>query len=129
MDGQELERLQQIMYDEMIEKPTLLDEEINDLSVSLSKQLLFKEKQKVKFEFLEHLYTIIYRKDIINFKQVILMYIIDETDFNPGTNMPRVYTVNSEIDTNLSMAECLRATVASFLRHQTGSLKAELMED
>lgn len=129
MDKQELERLQQQMYDEMIEQPTILDEQINDLAEHLGKQLTFKQKEKVKFEFLDHVYTIMYRKDIINFKEVILMIIVDESEINPQTNLPRTYNVNAEIDNNLSMSECLRATVASFLRHQTGSLKAELMEE
>lgn len=129
MDKQELERLQQQMYDEMIEQPTVLDEQINDLAEHLGKQLTFKQKEKVKFEFLDHVYTVMYRKDIINFKEVILMIIIDESENNPQTNLPRTYNVNAEIDNNLSMSECLRATVASFLRHQTGSLKAELMEE
>ena len=129
MDKQELERLQQQMYDEMIEQPTVLDEQINDLAEHLGKQLTFKQKEKVKFEFLDHVYTVIYRKDIINFKEVILMIIVDESEINPQTNLPRTYNVNAEIDNNLSMSECLRATVASFLRHQTGSLKAELMEE
>ena len=129
MDKQELERLQQQMYDEMIEQPTVLDEQINDLAEHLGKQLTFKQKEKVKFEFLDHVYTVMYRKDIINFKEVILMIIIDESEINPQTNLPRTYNVNAEIDNNLSMSECLRATIASFLRHQTGSLKAELMEE
>lgn len=129
MDKQELERLQQQMYDEMIEQPTVLDEQINDLAEHLGKQLTFKQKEKVKFEFLDHVYTVMYRKDIINFKEVILMIIIDESEINPQTNLPRTYNVNAEIDNNLSMSECLRATVASFLRHQTGILKAELMEE
>lgn len=129
MDKQELERLQQQMYDEMIEQPTVLDEQINDLAEHLGKQLTFKQKEKVKFEFLNHVYTVMYRKDIINFKEVILMIIVDESEINPQTNLPRTYNVNAEIDNNLSMSECLRATVASFLRHQTGSLKAELMEE
>lgn len=129
MDKQELERLQQQMYDEMIEAPTILDEQINDLAEHLGKQLAFKQKEKVKFEFLDHVYTVMYRKDIINFKEVILMIIVDESEINPQTNLPRTYNVNAEIDNNLSMSECLRATVASFLRHQTGSLKAELMEE
>jgi hypothetical protein len=129
VDKQELERLQQQMYDEMIEKPTVLDEQINDLAEHLGKQLTFKQKEKVKFEFLDHVYTVMYRKDIINFKEVILMIIVDESEINPQTNLPRTYNVNAEIDNNLSMSECLRATVASFLRHQTGSLKAELMEE
>lgn len=129
MDKQELERLQRQMYDEMIEQPTVLDEQINDLSEHLGKQLTFKQKEKVKFEFLDHVYTVMYRKDIINFKEVILMIIVDESEINPQTNLPRTYNVNAEIDNNLSMSECLRATVASFLRHQTGSLKAELMEE
>ena len=129
MDKQELERLQQQMYDEMIEAPTILDEQINDLAEHLGKQLTFKQKEKVKFEFLDHIYTVMYRKDIINFKEVILMIIVDESEINPQTNLPRTYNVNAEIDNNLSMSECLRATVASFLRHQTGSLKAELMEE
>lgn len=129
MDKQELERLQQQMYDEMIEQPTVLDEQINDLAEHLGKQLTFKQKEKVKFEFLDHVYTVMYRKDIINFKEVILMIIIDESEINPQTNLPRTYNVNAEIDNNLSMSECLRATVASFLRHQTSSLKAELMEE
>ena len=129
MDKQELERLQQQMYDEMIEQPTALDEQINDLAEHLGKQLTFKQKEKVKFEFLDHVYTVMYRKDIINFKEVILMIIVDESEINPQTNLPRTYNVNAEIDNNLSMSECLRATVASFLRHQTGSLKAELMEE
>lgn len=129
MGKQELERLQQQMYDEMIEQPTVLDEQINDLAEHLGKQLTFKQKEKVKFEFLDHVYTVMYRKDIINFKEVILMIIIDESEINPQTNLPRTYNVNAEIDNNLSMSECLRATVASFLRHQTGSLKAELMEE
>lgn len=129
MDKQELERLQQQMYDEMIEQPTVLDEQINDLAEHLGKQLTFKQKEKVKFEFLDHVYTVMYRKDIINFKEVILMIIIDESEINSQTNLPRTYNVNAEIDNNLSMSECLRATVASFLRHQTGSLKAELMEE
>lgn len=129
MDKQELERLQQQMYDEMIEQPTVLDEQINDLAEHLGKQLTFKQKEKVKFEFLDHVYTVMYRKDIINFKEVILMIIVDESEINPQTNLPRIYNVNAEIDNNLSMSECLRATVASFLRHQTGSLKAELMEE
>lgn len=129
MDKQELERLQQQMYDEMIEQPTVLDEQINDLAEHLGKQLTFKQKEKVKFEFLDHVYTVMYRKDIIDFKEVILMIIIDESEINPQTNLPRTYNVNAEIDNNLSMSECLRATVASFLRHQTGSLKAELMEE
>lgn len=117
------------MYDEMIEQPTVLDEQINDLAEHLGKQLTFKQKEKVKFEFLDHVYTVMYRKDIINFKEVILMIIVDESEINPQTNLPRTYNVNAEIDNNLSMSECLRATVASFLRHQTGSLKAELMEE
>jgi hypothetical protein len=129
VDKQELERLQQQMYDEMIEQPTVLDEQINDLAEHLGKQLTFKQKEKVKFEFLDHVYTVMYRKDIINFKEVILMIIVDESEINPQTNLPRTYNVNAEIDNNLSMSECLRATVASFLRHQTGSLKAELMEE
>lgn len=129
MNKQELERLQQQMYDEMIEQPTVLDEQINDLAEHLGKQLTFKQKEKVKFEFLDHVYTVMYRKDIINFKEVILMIIVDESEINPQTNLPRTYNVNAEIDNNLSMSECLRATVASFLRHQTGSLKAELMEE
>lgn len=129
MDKQELERLQRQMYDEMIEQPTVLDEQINDLAEHLGKQLTFKQKEKVKFEFLDHVYTVMYRKDIINFKEVILMIIVDESEINPQTNLPRTYNVNAEIDNNLSMSECLRATVASFLRHQTGSLKAELMEE
>lgn len=129
INNQELERLQQQMYDEMIEAPTILDEQINDLAEHLGKQLVFKEKQKVNFEFLEHVYTIMYRKDVVNFKQVILMIIIDTSEINPQTNLPRTYNINAEIDNNLSMSECLRATVASFLRHQTGSLKAELLED
>lgn len=129
MDKQELERLQQQMYDEMIEAPTILDEQINDLAEHLGKQLAFKQKEKVKFEFLDHVHTVMYRKDIINFKEVILMIIVDESEINPQTNLPRTYNVNAEIDNNLSMSECLRATVASFLRHQTGSLKAELMEE
>lgn len=129
MDKQELERLQQQMYEDMIEAPTILDEQINDLAEHLGKQLTFKQKEKVKFEFLDHVYTVMYRKDIINFKEVILMIIIDESEINPQTNLPRTYNVNAEIDNNLSMSECLRATVASFLRHQTGSLKAELMEE
>lgn len=129
MDKQELERLQQQMYDEMIEQPTVLDEQINDLAEHLGKQLTFKQKEKVKFEFLDHVYTVMYRKDIINFKEVILMIIVDESEINPQTNLPRTYNINAEIDNNLSMSECLRATVASFLRHQTGSLKAELMEE
>lgn len=129
MYKQELERLQQQMYDEMIEQPTVLDEQINDLAEHLGKQLTFKQKEKVKFEFLDHVYTVMYRKDIINFKEVILMIIVDESEINPQTNLPRTYNVNAEIDNNLSMSECLRATVASFLRHQTGSLKAELMEE
>ncbi len=129
MDKQELERLQQQMYDEMIEQPTVLDEQINDLAEHLGKQLTFKQKEKVKFEFLDHVYTVMYRKDIINFKEVILMIIVDESEINPQTNLPRTYNVNAEIDNNLSMSECLRATVASFLRHQTGSLKAELIEE
>ena len=129
MDKQELERLQQQMYDEMIEQPTVLDEQINDLAEHLGKQLTFKQKEKVKFEFLDHVYTVMYRKDIIDFKEVILMIIVDESEINPQTNLPRTYNVNAEIDNNLSMSECLRATVASFLRHQTGSLKAELMEE
>lgn len=129
MDKQELERLQQQMYDEMIEQPTVLDEQINDLAEHLGKQLTFKQKEKVKFEFLDHVYTVMYRKDIINFKEVILMIIVDESEINPQTNLPRTYNVNAEIDNNLSISECLRATVASFLRHQTGSLKAELMEE
>lgn len=129
MDKQELERLQQQMYDEMIEQPTVLDEQINDLAEHLGKQLTFKQKEKVKFEFLDHVYTVMYRKDIINFKEVILMIIVDESEINPQTNLPRTYNVNAEIDNNLSMSECLRATIASFLRHQTGSLKAELMEE
>lgn len=129
MDKQELERLQQQMYDEIIEAPTVLDEQINDLAEHLGKQLTFKQKEKVKFEFLDHVYTVMYRKDIINFKEVILMIIVDESEINPQTNLPRTYNVNAEIDNNLSMSECLRATIASFLRHQTGSLKAELMEE
>lgn len=129
MDKQELERLQQQMYDEMIEQSTVLDEQINDLAEHLGKQLTFKQKEKVKFEFLDHVYTVMYRKDIINFKEVILMIIVDESEINPQTNLPRTYNVNAEIDNNLSMSECLRATVASFLRHQTGSLKAELIEE
>lgn len=129
MDKQELERLQQQMYNEMIEQPTVLDEQINDLAEHLGKQLAFKQKEKVKFEFLDHVYTVMYRKDIISFKEVILMIIVDESEINPQTNLPRTYNVNAEIDNNLSMSECLRATVASFLRHQTGSLKAELMEE
>ena len=129
MDKQELERLQQQMYDDMIEAPTILDEQINDLAEHLGKQLTFKQKEKVKFEFLDHVYTVMYRKDIINFKEVILMIIVDESEINPHTNLPRTYNVNAEIDNNLSMSECLRATVASFLRHQTGSLKAELIEE
>lgn len=129
MDKQELERLQQQMYDEMIKQPTVLDEQINDLAEHLGKQLTFKQKEKVKFEFLSHVYTVMYRKDIINFKEVILMIIVDESEINPQTNLPRTYNVNAEIDNNLSMSECLRATVASFLRHQTGSLKAELIEE
>ena len=129
MDKQELERLQQQMYDDMIEAPTLLDEQINDLAEHLGKQLTFKQKEKVKFEFLDHIYTVMYRKDIINFKEIILMIIVDESEINPQTNLPRTYNVNAEINNNLSMSECLRATVASFLRHQTGSLKAELMEE
>ena len=129
MDKQELERLQQQMYAEMIEQPTVLDEQINDLAEHLGKQLTFKQKEKVKFEFLDHVYTVMYRKDIINFKEVILMIIIDESEINPQTNLPRTYNVNAEIDNNLSISECLRATIASFLRHQTGSLKAELMEE
>lgn len=129
MDKQELERLQRQIYDEMIEQPTVLDEQINDLAEHLGKQLTFKQKEKVKFEFLDHVYTVMYRKDIINFKEVILMIIVDESEINPQTNLPRTYNVNAEIDNNLSMSECLRATVASFLRHQTGSLKAELMEE
>ncbi len=130
-DSEELERLQDIMYQEAIAAPEEQEREIIDVSHYVADKLALGSKGKVTAEFDGHEYTFVATRRIENFKETIYVIVVDmhEKVEKNGMVLPRTFNVSAEVDNSLSYLENLRGCVAAFLRDRIGQLRAEILPE
>lgn len=123
MNNDELEKLQQQLFHDMIEMPEEQERMIIDTAQEVSKQLYFHPSKKVSFEFMGVNYRCTYTSRIINFKKTIIFIAFNEAK----KNVP--IRAVAEVENGLSELENLRATIAAFLRNRLGMETVGEIED
>jgi len=123
MTEQDLERLQNEMYQAAIEAPEEQERIVIDTAQEVSKQLYFHPSKKASFSFNGRDFRATYHTRIENFKKKIFFVAFD-------VKRPTVPIVaEAEVENGLTELENLRAVIAAFLRHLIGTQRAEILDD
>lgn len=132
IDDEELARIQQKIYNDAITMPEERERLILDTAKYVANGLYFTPEKIIKVEFLEHRYNFKGFHEVVNFKNLIKIVIVDENemahDIN-GNECPRTFSICAEVDNTLSMIENYRGCICAFLRQQSGDYTPEELED
>lgn len=128
----DIAELQKKLEKQYIDEPTALDNLIEGMASHIGRTLTFKADQTFKTEFQDRVFTFKYRKYVSNFKSMITMFVIDEETKSEAEkrHVPyKPYIVNAEITNSMDLSDNLKNVVEAFLRHYTGTIKAEVLEE
>ena len=123
MNQEELARLQDQMYQDMIDAPEEQEREIIDMAHQLAQKMYLHPSARTDFEFHGKQYKAAYRSDVKNFKKIITLFIFDVS------KPDRFIRTEGEVDNGLSDLENLRALVAAFLRSRIGEYVVGELDD
>jgi hypothetical protein len=137
MEDEVLAALQEEIMHDAIEAPAELEEQIKNTAEQAAQSLVFKpEGTTVEFlcpgEDEARILRMKILKEVKNFKQVVIMVIVDIRKYEEAKKRRVVYipfTVTVEIDNSLSYQENLRATCEAFFRHISGAISPEVEEE
>ena len=123
---EELSRIQEDLTRQYISEPLTLEETIKETAERVAKDLAYGP-EKSSFEFLEEDYKAAVKRDM--FKKKIFVAISNETHRELAGNKYSPYMVDCDIDNNFSYYENMKAVVEAFLRHVSGTIEPEVLDD
>lgn len=94
--------------------------------------MAFNVNQTAKVEFQERCYTFKAKRIVKDFKDFIMMFVIDEDNKSLAERMHKFYRpfiISVEITNSMTLTDNLAIIVESFLRHTLGMEQAEILED
>jgi len=131
IDDRKIAEIQQSLENQFINAPLMEDEEIKEASSVVARDLLFKTDNTARIEFQENTYTFKFKSVVKDFKEFILMFVINEETkaMADKANQPyRPYMLSVEVTNSMDKIENLRAVVETFFRHITGSVRPEVLD-
>lgn len=127
MTEQELQRVHDNLYELYITDPENLEKEISSVANNAARQALLSNGA-VKFQFQDNLFVAHLTEDIKGFKRVIRLVVSNEESRRIAGNRYIPYTVEAEIDNNMSVLENYCTVFEAFLRHVCGAVQPEVLE-
>lgn len=135
MDNEKLMQIQQEIMKGLDEEKKI-DEEIMNSSEEIASKLLSSNKAKAIID--NSNYTFIYR--VINSKKkasatkivdtkIIILTVANDIKYKISGNKYRPFFCTAEMDTSRNLKDNLKTVVEAFIRHKTGKMKPEYLED
>lgn len=111
------------MYHNMIETPEEIEKELINIAKEVANKMYFHPSLTADFEFLNHVYKAKYMSIVTNsFKKIMYIVMDDLTD--------KVRTkAQVEVNNGLTEIENIRATLSAMLRHHTGIVEIDEIEE
>lgn len=122
-----LDRVHEDLYDKYIVDPEKLEKEISAVADDASKQA-FLGRDTITFQFCGNVFVARLTEDIKRFSRVIRVVISNENSRQVAGDRYIPYTLEAEVDNNLSALENYRTVFEAFLRHVCGAIKPEVLE-
>lgn len=129
MTDQELNALQEKIEQDTFDIPEELEALIKDTSEKVARELAFKSNSQTRAEFQDEVFIFSAKKVIRGFKQVIFFAIANENHYKAVGSKYRPYTVTLEVDNSFDYVDNLKAGVESFLRHISGAIMPQELEE
>lgn len=122
-----LDKIYENLYDKYIVDPENLEKEISAVASDAVNQV-FLGKDTISFQFCDNVFIARLIEDIKGFSRVIRVVISNEGSRQIAGDRYIPYTLEAEIDNNLSARENYRTIFEAFLRHVCGAVKPEVLE-
>lgn len=122
-----LEKIYEDLYDRYIVDPDNLEKEIAAVASDAANQV-FLGRDTITFQFCDNVFVARLTEDIKRFSRVIRVVISNESSRQIAGDRYIPYTLEAEIDNNLSARENYRTIFEAFLRHVCGAIKPEVLE-
>lgn len=122
-----LEKIYEDLYDRYIADPDNLEKEISAVAGDAANQV-FLGRDTITFQFCDNVFIARLTEDIKRFSRVIRVVISNESSRQIAGDRYVPYTLEAEIDNNLSARENYRTIFEAFLRHVCGAIKPEVLE-
>lgn len=123
----DLEQIHTDLYDKYIIEPENLEKEITTIAEDAATQA-FLGKDTITFRFCDNTFVARLTEDIKKFSRVIRVVISNENSRQIAGNRYIPYTLEVEVDNNLSAKENYRTVFEAFLRHVCGAIQPEILE-
>ena len=127
MTNEEIQRIHDSLYDEYIIDPENLEKEISDTADIAANQVL-TGKNTIAFHFKDNTFIARLIEDYKGFVRVIRLVVSNESSRAIAGNRYIPYTVEAEVDNNLSARENYRTVFEAFLRHVCGAVQPEVLD-
>lgn len=122
-----LEKVHEELYDKYVVDPENLEKEISAVADNAANQA-FLGKDTVSFQFGDNIFVARLTEDIKRFSRVIRVVISNENSRQIAGDRYIPYTLEAEVDNNLSAKENYRTVFEAFLRHVCGAIQPEVLE-
>lgn len=122
-----LEEIHESLWQHYVTDPETFEKEISEIARSLATQLL-SGKKTVSFQQSDNVFIAKAIEDYKGFKKVLRLVISNESSRKIAGNSYIPFTVEAEMDNNLSALENYTAVFEAFLRHISGAVQVEEIE-
>lgn len=122
-----LEEIHESLWQHYVIDPETFEKEISEIARSSAAQLL-AGKKTVSFQQNDNVFIVKAIEDYKGFKKVLRLVISNESSRKIAGNSYIPFTVEAEMDNNLSALENYTAVFEAFLRHISGAVQVEEIE-
>lgn len=127
MTEQDLQKVHNDLYDLYITDPENLEKEINAIASIAAKQALLNNGT-ITFQFQDNTFVARLTEDIKGFLRVIRLVVSNEESRKIAGNRYIPYTIEAEINNDMSAFENYCTVFEAFLRHICGAIRPEVLE-
>ncbi len=124
MNDKQLDQIQNELL-KNIDSETETDKNIRTAAEEIAAALFLSNKTRYSFNDVPYSFRYIYNKDY----NKIIIIAANEIKFQIAGSKYKPFVIESDIQTGYTEKECIIAAVEGFIRHITGNIKPEILDD
>lgn len=128
MTNEDLQNIHNNLYEKYIIDPENLEKEISEVA-DIAATRVTRGYGVISFQFKDNTFIARLAEDLKGFRRVIQLVVSNENSRAIAGNRYIPYTVEAEVDNNLSAKENYRTVFEAFLRHVCGAVQPEILEE
>ena len=128
MTNEDLQNIHNDLYEKYVIDPDNLEKEMSSVADAAATSAI-RGYGVISFQFKDNIFIARLTEDIKGFKRVIRLVVSNENSRAIAGNRYIPYTVEAEVDNNLSAKENYCTVFEAFLRHVCGAVQPEILEE